>query len=89
MKGLKSKRSTSGFTLTEVVVACGIAGIIFAGVFAGFGSGFLAIQFGRENLRATQVMLSRLEAVRLCTLRNSARPLGPVYCQGLLWVSLT
>ena len=54
----KSNRSASGFTLSA---------IMFTSLYGAFASGFATVRVNRENLRATQIMLSKLEGIRLCT----------------------
>lgn len=55
----------SAFTLVEVVVAVGLAGIMIASALAGFSSGFASVQIDRENSRAAQILLEKTELVRL------------------------
>ncbi len=68
--GLKSikigqRRRTAGFTLVEVIISSMILGITTLALFGSLSSGFSITQSARENLRATQIMLQRAEAVRL------------------------
>jgi len=65
--GLKplEQRSEEAYTVVEVVVAVFILGIMVISLFAGFSSGFAVVQLGRENLRATQIMVQKMESVRL------------------------
>ena len=55
----------SGFTLVEVLTAAAIAAIIFVAVFASVSVSFSILTNTRQNLRATQIMVSRLEGLRL------------------------
>ncbi len=48
-------------------MAAVIVGGMIISLYACFSSGFAAMQATRENLRSTQIMLQRLEAVRLFT----------------------
>jgi Tfp pilus assembly protein PilV len=57
--------SAWGFTLIEAIVATFVSAIVLAGVFAAMGAGFSFIQVSRENLRANQIILQRMEAIRL------------------------
>lgn len=61
---LKRKRSYA-FTLAEVMVAIGIIAFLFVSLFLGISYCFSVTQFERENLRATQIVLQRLEGIRL------------------------
>jgi prepilin-type N-terminal cleavage/methylation domain-containing protein len=63
---LKSK-SRAGFTLVEVMVATTILGFVGASLFWGFEAGTEVIESTREDLRATQILLQKMEAVRLFT----------------------
>ncbi len=48
-----------------MIAAC-IMAIVFAALFAGISTTFSLMDITRENLRATQIMVSRLEGLRLC-----------------------
>ena len=76
MDGIKSfSRKEEAYTIVEVVVAVFILGIMVISLFAGFSSGFAVVQLGRENLRATQIMVQKMEAIRIYNwneLTNSA-----------------
>src|SRR2546425_10206688 len=63
----KNCRCQRAFTFVEVVVAAFLVGLMTLSLFACFSSGFAIIQSARENLRATQIMLQRMENVRLFT----------------------
>jgi prepilin-type N-terminal cleavage/methylation domain-containing protein len=53
------------FTLVEVMVGVAIMGIAFVSLYAGMASGFAVTQLARENLRATQILMERMEGLRL------------------------
>jgi Tfp pilus assembly protein PilV len=57
----------SAFTLAEVMVAVLVVSVVFVSLFTGVSSGFALVKLAREDLRATQIMLQRMEAVRLYT----------------------
>ena len=57
--------SQRGFSLVEVMIGSAIVGIFFLSFFAMTGTGFNMVKSSRENLRATQIMLNRVEGVRL------------------------
>lgn len=54
------------FTLAEVLVAVAVSAIIFAATYAGINNCYNLMQTSRANLRATQIMVSELEGIRLC-----------------------
>ena len=63
----RANRRASGYTFAEVLVAAGILGFMSTSLYTAFSSGFCLIQTTRENLRATQIMVQKLEAIRLFT----------------------
>src|SRR3954463_4667629 len=59
------RQRLSGFSLVEATIGMGIIGTTVATLFSGFTSGYFTMQMARENLRATQIMLERVETIRL------------------------
>ena len=57
----------SGFTLIEAVVATGVIGLIFVALYSGLAWGISTIRMSRENLRATQLLAEKMDALRLYT----------------------
>lgn len=57
----------AGFSLIEVLVGMMIAGIVIISLYASFSSGFALTEAARENLRATQIMVEKMETIRLYT----------------------
>jgi prepilin-type N-terminal cleavage/methylation domain-containing protein len=55
----------SGFTLIEVLMGAVVMGVAFASMFGILTIGLFISQSSRENLRATQIMLDKMEGVRL------------------------
>jgi len=65
-----NRSRSSGFTLVETVMAVLAAAIMLPTLYAGFASGFSFVQLTRDNLRATQVIVQRMEAIRLAPWQN-------------------
>ncbi len=57
----------SGFTLVEVMCATAIAAIAATVLFYGFDNGYAILGTTRDDLRATQILLEKTEALRLYT----------------------
>lgn len=57
----------NAFTILEVSIGMMVTGIVFVSLYAGMSQGFKITQISRENLRATQVLIERLESIRLNT----------------------
>jgi Tfp pilus assembly protein PilE len=55
------------YTLAEVMISVLLVGTLTVALYAGFSQGFSVIQSARENLRATQIMVQRMESIRLYT----------------------
>jgi prepilin-type N-terminal cleavage/methylation domain-containing protein len=94
----KNPRARAAFTLIEVAVTCAIIGVIFAGFYAAIGSGFSLIGLTRENLRAEQILLDKMETIRLynwgqvnsngfipSTFTNSFYPSGDLQHRGVVY----
>jgi hypothetical protein len=69
---MKIKRCGSGgsdrpeaFALVEVILASGLVIFLFASLYLGISFGFSVTDFERQNLRATQIILERMEGLRL------------------------
>jgi len=58
-------RFTRGYTLVEVVIAVAITSVMFVALYLGIAFGFRVSRSERENLRATQIILERMEGIRL------------------------
>ncbi len=70
----ESRRFEAAHSLPEAVIATLILGTMLVSLYAGFTSGFAVVQLARENLRATQIMLQRMESVRLYTWSQLQNP---------------
>src|ERR1051326_816310 len=55
------------FTLPEVLVGAFVLGIMSISLFGAFSTGLRIVQSGRENARATQILLQKMETIRLLT----------------------
>jgi Tfp pilus assembly protein PilV len=60
-----SKKSNRGLTLVEVVMSTLFLGIMAGGILSSISYGFATMQLVRENQRATQIMLEKVETIRL------------------------
>ena len=56
-----------GFTILEAVFAMAIIGLIVVAVLGALTSGMTSLRMARENLRATQILVEKAEALRLYT----------------------
>src|SRR6476659_6451196 len=55
----------SGFTLTEIVVASVIMAFMVITLYGGISFGFSSVTLARQNLRATQIALEKMEITRM------------------------
>lgn len=67
--------ASAAFTVVEVVAAVLIAAIAFAAILTAISNGTLVLQNTRENLRATQILQSRIEGMRLIAWGTSSNQL--------------
>jgi hypothetical protein len=55
----------AAYTLPEVMMAVVVVGTMTVSLYAGFCSGFAILRQAREDLRATQILTEKVEAIRL------------------------
>jgi len=67
MRVLKVGTRERAFSLVEALVATALIGVAIFALYAGITSSFFHIRMARENLRATQVILEKMEVIRLLT----------------------
>src|ERR1035437_6381154 len=60
-----TKRAEQGMTLVDVIMAIALLGVMAGGVLGSFRYGFFTLQLLRENQRATQILLEKVETLRL------------------------
>lgn len=79
--GSRNLRSEQrAFTLAEAMIAVAVVVVMFVSLYVGISFGFAVTRFDRENLRATQIMLERMEGIRLFTYTQvSDTSLNPTY----------
>lgn len=58
-------RTQSAFSLIEAVVGMAVFGITCLALYSGIASGYSTVQFARENLRAMQILVEKMEVIRL------------------------
>ena len=63
----QARRSSVAYTTVETVFAIAVVALMFVSLYGGMSGGFAVTQLARENLRATQIMLERMEGIRLFT----------------------
>jgi type II secretory pathway pseudopilin PulG len=61
----QSCRKAAAFSILEATFGMAVLGTVVAALMSGFTSGLFTMQMARENLRATQIMLERMETIRL------------------------
>ncbi len=62
---VQARSSQIAYTLAEVMIATALLAILVVSLYGGMSSGFALTQASRENLRATQILLERMEGIRL------------------------
>jgi hypothetical protein len=59
-----------GYALAEVLVAAAILGFLVTSLYGAFSFGFGVIKLSKEDVRADQIMVERLEALRIYNWTN-------------------
>ena len=60
----RSERA-AGVSLIETLVAMAVTTLVAVGLYLGISAGFTVVEVSRENLRATQILLEKMETIRL------------------------
>ena len=78
-----TSRRHFAYTLAEMLIAMVIVVIVGISLYIGLTAGFSVVQVSRENLRATQIMLQKVEAIRLFNWSqvNNANYLKPSFTE--------
>jgi prepilin-type N-terminal cleavage/methylation domain-containing protein len=63
----RAQKASRGFTLVETMVAIFVSAIMLSAHYLAFAAGFSIVAVTREDLRASQIMLQRMETIRLCS----------------------
>jgi type II secretory pathway pseudopilin PulG len=72
---MKSGRNAgAGFTLIETIMGMGVVGIVLFSLYGGISLGILAMQNARDDLRATQILIEKMEVIRLCNWSQVTTP---------------
>ena len=61
----RGNRKIRAFTILEVVCAMVLLAMLVTAVYGAISSGMTTVRMSRENLRATQILLEKMEALRL------------------------
>jgi hypothetical protein len=83
------KAGTQAFTLVEALVSAAIGAVIFTTLYAGISNSFSLLNTARANLRATQIMVSRLEGLRLCAWGNGTNQVSQLFNTNVIPTSFT
>lgn len=70
----RAKKASFGFTLVETLAAIVIAATVLSTHYLGITAGFAIVTVTREDLRASQIMLKTMEAVRLSSFSQLTDP---------------
>lgn len=66
MKNLISKSASErAISLVEVVFSMALVSVLFVSLYGGIASGFGLVNSARENLRANQIIVEKMETIRL------------------------
>jgi hypothetical protein len=60
-----SRRAILAFTLVETLFAMASMSMVFVSLYAGISWGFATVNLARENLRATQIAVEKMETMRM------------------------
>jgi hypothetical protein len=73
----------------EALVAAAIGAVIFTALYLGISNSFSLLNVARANLRATQIMVSRLEGLRLCAWGNGTNQMSQLLDTNIIPLTFT
>lgn len=65
--GSQKQRALSAFSMVEATIGLAILATVGGALMTGITNGYFTMQMTRENLRATQIILEKVETLRLCS----------------------
>ncbi len=65
MRIRRAKKGQTGLTIVEAVFAMAVLAMMGTALMGSYSFGFLSIDLARENQRATQILLEKVETLRL------------------------
>lgn len=80
---------TQAFTFVEVLVSTALALFIFGALFYGISNGLSLLDMTRQNLRATQIIVSRMEGLRLCAWGNGTNQPSQIFNSNIMQTNFT
>ena len=60
-----SETNQSGFSLLEAIIGMAVIGILITALYSALSSGFATEQLDREDFRATQIMIEKMDQLRV------------------------
>jgi len=63
----RPEQPVAAFTLVETVFAMALGMVMFLALYSALAMGFSVIKMARENTRATQILVEKMETIRLYT----------------------
>jgi hypothetical protein len=72
-----ARPTRAGFTLAEFTISVGLIALVVGALYAGMTQCYYRSDVTRQNLRATQIMVEKLEALRLYTWDQIGTPFDP------------
>lgn len=94
----RARRKLAAFSLVETAVGMAVIGAVLGAMLSGIVTGTFTMRLARENLRATQIMLEKVETIRLyswdqvttnfipSSFTNVYDPVAPTGQQGLAYI---
>src|SRR5438445_13608369 len=70
----RNEKSRGGFTLMEAVIGMGVVGILITALYSALATGFRTEQLDREDIRATQLLIEKMDQLRVISWEQLTDP---------------
>ena len=70
----RSEKNSGGFSLIEAIIGMGVVGIMITALYSALTTGFQTEQLDREDIRATQLLIEKMDQLRVISWEQLTDP---------------
>jgi len=70
----KSEKNSGGFSLIEAIIGMAVVGIMITALYSALTTGFTTEQLDREDIRATQLLIEKMDQLRVISWEQLTDP---------------
>src|SRR5437667_12123698 len=70
----KNEKNSGGFSLIEAIIGMAVVGIMITALYSALTTGFTTEQLDREDIRATQLLIEKMDQLRVISWEQLTDP---------------